>query len=76
MSREQLKNALIGRGYEVDTAHSTSKHVCYRKPSGIPKSRAVVFVKRDGTGVLCGPTLLSAEPSEAFYRALMGDYRG
>lgn len=75
MSREKLKNALLGRGYEVDHKHSTSKHVCYRKPSGVPKSRAIVFVKRDGTGVLCGETLLTAEPSEPFYRALMGDFR-
>lgn len=75
MSREKFKNALLMRGYVVDTAHSTSKHVCYRKPSGVPKSRAIVFVKRDGTGVLCGPTLLTAEPNEPFMKALLGDYR-
>lgn len=75
MSRQQLKDALTGRGYVVDHEHSTSKHVCYRKPSGLPKRRAIVFVKRDGTGVLCGPSLLTAEPSPEFYKALMGDYR-
>jgi hypothetical protein len=75
MSREKFKNALLGRGYEVDHKHSTSKHVCYRKPSGFPARRAIVFVKRDGSGVLCGPTLLTAEPCPEFEKALLGDYR-
>lgn len=74
MSRDRLEHALAGRGYEHDHKASTGTHICYRKPSGIPKSRAVVFVKRDGSAVLCGPSLLSAEPSPEFYSALMGDF--
>lgn len=75
MSRDRLEQALVGRGYVVDNECSTSGHVCFRKPSGFPPSRAVVFLKRDGSMVNCGPTLLSAEPCPEFYSALMGDYR-
>lgn len=74
MSRDRLEQALAGRGYVHDAESSTATHVCYRKPSGVPKRRAVVFVKRDGTEVQCGETLLSAEPCPQFYSALMGDY--
>lgn len=74
MSREKLEDSLKGRGYVLDPCASTATHICYKKPSGIPRSRAVVFVKRDGTEVQCGETLLSAEPSESFYKALMGDF--
>lgn len=75
MSRDRLEHALAGRGYVHDHEASTATHVCYRKPSGVPKSRAVVFVKRDGSAVLTGPTLLSAEPNAPFYSALLGDFR-
>lgn len=74
MSRDRLEHSLCGRGYVHVADQSTASHVCYRKPSGVPKSRAVVFVKRDGSSVLCGPTLLTAEPCPEFYSALMGDF--
>lgn len=76
MSRDRLEQALAGRGYVHDHKANTGSHVCYRKPSGLPKSRAVVFVKRDGSMVACGPSLLTAEPCPEFYNALLGDYRG
>lgn len=71
MSRVQLETSLARRGYEFVREHSTASHLCYRKPSGVPESRAVVFVKRDGSMVSCGKTLLTAEPNPEFYNRLM-----
>lgn len=75
MSRDRLEHALAGRGYVHEAKYNTGGHICYRKPSGVPKSRAVVFVARNGSAVLCGPTLLTAEPCPEFYSALLGDFR-
>lgn len=72
--RQKIEQALVGRGYVADHKASTATHICYRKPSGVPKSRAVVFMKRDGSEVQCGETLLTAEPSPQFLKVLAGDF--
>lgn len=71
MSRVQLETALARRGYRFDAETSTGWHLCYRSKEKIRKSRAVVFVRRDGSMVSCGPTLLTADPCPEFYNLLM-----
>lgn len=62
MSRAAIEFALIQRGYKCSESNRTGHWLCYKKPNGLPKSRAVVWIKRDGLELMCGPTYLTAEP--------------
>lgn len=74
MNLQDLKDALVCRGYALTNKNYTRGWLCYQKDGGVPRSRAVVWVNSSTRDVLCGETLLTAEPSPEFKKALLGEY--